>query len=189
MSNHLTKYGAEITDEGVYQCLATNSILTTTSLFSTVAVFEPPVITLSPSDYTTFEGDDNGAVFVCNATARPSPSYQWHWSPDGVTWSDVYNGTSNELFLSKPLMEREGWYRCRAYTDNTWIQSGVARLTILPVVISKLVYPVSFQLELVDTIATSGSGSGSDELDIISLVKQALHQVITDQWRIQGWAR
>ena len=179
-SNHLTKYGAEITDEGVYQCLATNSILTTTSLLSTVTVFEPPVITLSPSDYTTFEGDDNGAVFVCNATARPSPSYQWHWSPDGVAWSDVYNGTSNELFLSKPLMESEGWYRCRAYTDNTWIQSGVARLTILPVMISKLVYPVSFQLQLVDSIATSGSGSGSDELDIISLIKQALHRVITD---------
>ena len=179
-TNYLTRYSAQVSDEGVYQCLATNSIITTTSLFSTVTVFDPPVITLSPSDYTTFEGDDNGAVFVCNATARPSPNYQWHWSPDGEMWSDVVNGTANELFISKPPMESEGWYRCRAYTDNAWVQSGNARLTILPVVISKLVYPVSFRLELVDTMATSGSGSGSDIPDTTELIKQALHQVITD---------
>ena len=179
-TNYLTRYSAQVSDEGVYQCLATNSIITTTSLFSTVAVFDPPVITLSPSDYTTFEGDDNGAVFVCNATARPSPNYQWHWSPNGEMWSDVVNGTANELFISKPPMESEGWYRCRAYTDNAWVQSGNARLTILPVMISKLVYPVSFQLELVDTIATSGSGSGSDIPDTTELIKQALHKMITD---------
>ena len=46
-------------------------------------------------------------------------------------WSDLVNGTANELFISKPPMESEGWYRCRAYTDNAWVQSGNEDLTVL----------------------------------------------------------
>ena len=185
-TNMLTKPTVEVADSGVYQCLANNPVDTTSSLYSTVTVFEPPVITLAPSDFTTFEGDDNGAVFVCNATARPSPNYQWYWSPDGGTsWTTVVNGTSNELFLPKPKVDDEGLYRCQAYTVNEGVQSSPAQLTILPVLISKLVYQISFKLYLLETleIAGSGSGSASDNPEISELIKQAVLYTLTEKLR------
>ena len=150
-TNSLSKLSARTMDEGNYQCLASNPKATTPSLYSTVTVYEPPVIMQSPSDFITHEGDDNGARFACNASASPSPNYQWYWSSDGDTWTDVVNGTSNELFLSKPKSEQEGWYRCKAFTDNAFAQSIPARLSILPVSISKLMYSFSFDLRLVET--------------------------------------
>ena len=173
-SSTLTKSRVMYDDEGKYQCSVTNDIATTDSLYSTVEVFEPPVITLSPLDFTTFEGDDNGALFVCNATGRPSPTYEWYWSTNGMDWSAVSNSSSNELFLSKPLKKDQGWYRCRAFTDNGMVYSGLARLTILSVSVSRLVYPVSFQLDLVQTIEISGSGPDTDMPDTTQLIKQAL---------------
>ena len=162
-TNSLSKLSATMIDEGKYQCLASNPKATTPSLYSTVTVFEPPVITQSPSDFTTYESDDNGALFVCNASASPSPNYQWYWSPDGEMWTAVVNGTSNELFLSKPRNEQEGWYRCQAFTEDASVQSSPARLTILPASISQLVYSVSFSLHLVETNENTGSGSGGGD--------------------------
>ena len=178
-TNTYIKRPATYDDEGKYQCSATNAIGTTTSLFSTVAVFDPPVITLSPSDYTTFEGDDNGAVFVCNATARPSPNYQWHWSPNGEMWSPVVNSSSNQLVFRKPKMENEGWYRCRAYTANGWVHSRSARLTILSASISRLSYAVAFETILAETIEMSGSGedSNDDELTSDKIGQAFLHSI------------
>ena len=171
------KTNAQLTDEGVYQCLATNPISTTPSLYSTVELFEPPVITLSPADFTTFEGDDNGAPFICNATGRPPPNYQWYWSISGDDWSVVSNSSSNELVLLKPTKEQEGWYRCQAYTDNGLVTSGLARLTILSVSISKLVFPVSFQLNLLNTtyyINSSGMPNTTE------LIKQPLIKALIE---------
>ena len=158
-SNFLVKSKAEVTDEGAYQCLATNVVGTTLSLYSRVTVFESPVIRLSPNDFTTFEGDDNGAVFACNATARPSPNYQWQWSTNGNEWTPVINGTSNELLVPKPRMKNAGLYRCQVFTDKASVISIPAKLTILPATISKLVCQVSFNLHLVQENETIGSGN------------------------------
>ena len=158
-SKFLVKSKADATDEGAYQCLATNVVGITSSLYARVTVFEPPVIRLSPTDFTTFAGDDNGAVFACNATARPSPNYQWQWSANGNEWTPVINGTSNELLVPKPRMKNAGLYRCQAFTDKASVISIPAKLTILPVTISKLVYQVSFNLHLIHENETMGSGN------------------------------
>ena len=187
-TNTLAILTADKTDRGSYQCLATNPVGTTPSLSSTVTMFEPPTITQSPVDFTTFEGDDNGAVFICNATATPSPKYQWFWSTNKDTWTPVVNGTSNELFLSKPTSKDEGWYYCKGYTDKTSVQSLPAYLTILPVLISKLVYPVSFKLRLVDTIEfTSGDHNTTavlvpqlPDISTEELIKEVVKSTISD---------
>ena len=178
-NNVYSKTPAEWGDEGMYQCLAKNAIGTTPSLQSTVQVFQTPSITLSPSDFTTFEGDDSGAVFVCNATGRPDPFYEWYWrTNDSTAWLLVPNSLSNQLVLTKPRENQEGWYRCRAFTDNGYTHSDIARLTILPVSISKLAYP--FMLQVQGANATQPptvdnmDGSGADNTSLIDIAKAVL---------------
>ena len=188
-SSTLTIDRAMYSNEGKYQCSVSSEISTTDSLFSTVTVFEPPVITQSPTDFTTFEGDDNGAVFVCNATATPSPSYRWYWSPDGEVWSSVSNSSSNKLIISKPKKESNGWYRCRAFTANGWVQSDTARLTILSASISKLVHSVSFQIELAETMESSGSGTKDNEELTTARLELAAIQTIVELIGVLSTAR
>ena len=178
-TNVYSKASAEWSDEGMYQCLAKNAIAKTPFLQSTVQVFQTPTITLSPSDFTTFEGDDSGAVFVCNATGRPDPAYEWYWRTNASTpWIPVPNSLSNELVLTKPRKTQEGWYRCRAFTDNGYTHSEAAQLTILSVSISKLAYPFSFQVQVTNATqpptVDSVDGSGADNSSILDIAKAVL---------------
>ena len=184
-NNTLMKSEAEWSDGGLYQCLAKNAISTTESLFSTVRVFQTPTITLSPSDFTTYEGDDNGAVFVCNATGKPDPNYRWYWTRNGSTWYPVSDSSTNELVLTKPRKEQEGWYRCRAFTDNGYTNSEPARLTILSVSISKLAYPIWFQLQAIGTVDESGAGSGNGP-NILERARQLLISTISQHINLQA---
>ena len=113
-----------LSDEGQYQCTASNAIGTVESHLADVYIYTPPAIVLSPSNYTTFEGSDNGGWFACNATGHPLPGYQWYYlSPNTSHWVAVDNGDSNELVIYKPTSQDEGWYKCEAFIGNTSVFS------------------------------------------------------------------
>ena len=181
-TNVLTKNSVEWSDDGQYQCLAKNVVATTPSLQSAVKVFQKPTITLSPADFTTFEADDSGAAFSCNATGRPAPRYEWYRrNVSNSNWYPVANSSSNVLVFVKPRKALEGWYRCRAITNNGYTDSTPARLTILSVSISKLAYPFSFELRVISS-AGNGTGTGTGPVlnnTLIEMAKLALLSTIS----------
>ena len=150
-------------DSGLYQCIASNAVGSVQSTLSNVIVYMAPEITLSPSDYETFEGDENGGFFACNATSYPEPMYEWEYSKDGSTWVIVDNSKRNELIVTKPSETHEGWYRCKVHTEGSgMVRSGSAYLSILRATFSQLSYSVSFQMNSTLYQEDDSSG-GSDE--------------------------
>ena len=162
-SNTLTKV-ATIQDEGQYQCLASNAVGTAESTFADVIVYIAPEMTLHPSDYETYEGDDNGGYFVCNATGHPIPSYMWYFRPDTQSaWTLVANDT-NELVVRKPTKANQGWYQCHVTASIGEATSNSAYLSILRTNTSKLIYTVLFNMNITNTIpVVYGSGVNMSE--------------------------
>jgi hypothetical protein len=133
-------------DKGQYQCRASNAIGTVHSLIANVIVYTPLVMVLQPSNYTTFEGSDNGGWFACNATSYSLPTYVWYYSNDLLNWSLIKHDGSNELIVTKPTINQEGWYRCEAYAGDDNVSSESAYLTVYGASISTIYYPVEFQM-------------------------------------------
>ena len=153
-----TKASANRDDDGQYQCLATNAVGTVESTFTEVVVYTPPAITLQPSDYETYEGDDNGGYFSCNATGHPIPSFEWYFRPQNSSQWTMVSNTSNILVVPKPTKDNQGWYRCHAMASIGHSISSSAHLSILRANASKLVYTTTFQMNITNAIPLDGSG-------------------------------
>ena len=141
--------GAKKSDKGQYHCSATSEVGTTLSTIFTLIVYIPPVMTLSPSNVTTYEGNEDDALFVCNATGYPTPSYSWYFSSDKISWKTV-DSSSNEYVVHKPTKNEEGWYRCGVSMDNHGDIdfSDPAFLTVIGASISRISYPVEFRMAI-----------------------------------------
>ena len=158
-SGTFTKTATEL-DKGQYQCFARNAVGTTQTKFANVVVYIAPVLTLSPVNYETYEGDDNGGFFASNATAYPEPSFEWYFSRDGNSWTLVENSGSNELIVPNPTKEDQGWYRSKVTASIGELYSEPAYLSILRASFSKLIYKVSFMMNITTYIPSEHSGSG-----------------------------
>ena len=135
-------------DAAQYQCLITNPAGTDLSAVSELRVYVPPVITLSPSNISTFEGDEDLGLFICNATGYPTPVYEWYFSIDKINWELVGNG-SNEYVSYKPTNERQGWYKCRATIYNKYKdESEAAFLSVIGASVSTISYIVNFTMAI-----------------------------------------
>ena len=140
-------------NEGRYQCYAINAAGTSISTFSDVSVVTAPKITQSPSDTTTYEGSEDLALFVCNATGHPSPGFRWYFSTDTINWNMIDN-SSSELVVYKPTKAQEGWYRCSAFINNLDDYSEAAFLTITGASISQLSFPMQFYIAVFGSLPT-----------------------------------
>jgi hypothetical protein len=156
-------------DEGQYQCIASNAVGTRKSIIANVFIYTPIVMVLSPNNYTTFEGSDNGGWFACNATSYPLPAYQWFFSSNGDnTWELVQDG-SNELVIHKPRAAQEGWYKCRAYISNVVeAYSQSAYLTVSGVSISILAFPINFQMIVLEHYPQVSKSYKEGMLDLLN---------------------
>ena len=134
-------------DEGQYHCSASNEVGTTLSTVFSLVVYTIPILTLSPSNVTTFEGNEDDALFVCNATGYPTPTYEWYFSSDEVNWELVDN-SSNEYVMFKPSKNNEGWYRCGVSIYNHKVFSKAAFLSVIGASISTISYPVEFHMAI-----------------------------------------
>lgn len=109
------------------------------------AIEEPKIIS-DPVGTVTFEGNDNGAKFSCNASVQEGSVYSWYYSQYGSGNWEIFSSSSNELIVGNPLESAEGWYRCQITSDGATFVSGKAHLNILHTSISELRQEVSFKI-------------------------------------------
>lgn len=160
----------DVKNEGQYHCAISNNIGTTLSVVSNVLVYTSPKIIYSPTNQTTYEGNEDDAVFVCNATGYPTPLYEWYYSINGMNnWTSIKNG-SNELLVYKPTQSDEGWYRCQASVyDHVTDPSSMAYLHIVGANISNISHVVEFQMAICSSdeiYKFSGSGNYKNGLHL-----------------------
>ena len=167
-------------DDGQYQCTARNAIGTVESYISNVYVIVPPVIILSPSNTTTFEGSDNGGWFACNASSHPTAGYQWLYSSNRSDWYPVENSASNELIVFKPTLSQEGWYKCRAFIGEYEDYSEPAYLTVRRATFSTLNFPIKFLMILLNRNPSLAATNYTDQLKVTLHRKLTNHTTIVD---------
>lgn len=143
-NNHLL----HVKDEGQYHCTISNDMGTVLSRVSNVHLYTYPDMVLSPTNQTAYEGNEDDAVFVCNATGFPTPSYNWYFSNDTENWT-LIEGKSNELVVYKPTLSDQGWYKCIAYVYHHQTNaSGMAYLHVIGASISTLSYIAEFNMAI-----------------------------------------
>ena len=86
----LNIYNMQLSDEGSYTCYASNAGGTSQSIPINVTVSYPPALYLMPDPISVFTGDFNGAIFSCNATARPAAGWRWYFKAHSTdTWKPL----------------------------------------------------------------------------------------------------
>ena len=158
----------QISDEGSYTCHVSNAVGIDKSTNSTVLVYELPKFFLELSPIATYEGDENGAWFACNASSFPCPGWKWYFRPiEDDPWMVIEGEEFNEITVPA-LKENEGWYTCEADNYHGSIRASPAYLTILPVTVSQLGTRVEFQ------IAHEGCSPSSLEESIRTFLKDRI---------------
>ena len=158
----------QISDEGSYTCHVSNAVGIDKSTNSTVLVYELPNFFLELSPVATYEGNENGAWFACNASSFPYPGWKWYFRPtEDDPWVVIEGEEFNEITVPA-LEENEGWYTCEADNYHGSIRASPAYLTILPVTVSQLGTRVEFQ------VAHEGCSPSSLEESIRTFLKDTI---------------
>ena len=160
-------------DSGNYTCHATNPVATTDSLNASVIVYELPTFYLEPSSLAVYAGNESGAFLACNATSWPYPGWRWYFRKTDSPWTVIEGEITNELLVSNPQEENEGWYSCEAYNSFASERAEPAYLAILPVSISQLGLQAEFEI-IAPTNATRTCSN-------ISILEEAIHSFVLER--------
>ncbi len=74
----LTITNAQLSDQGNYAVVVSNSTYSVTSSNATLIVNAPPLFTLQPQDEAVPQGSN--ATFTASASGTPAPTYQWQFN-------------------------------------------------------------------------------------------------------------
>lgn len=100
------------------------------------AVEHPKIVAFPDSKKYLTEG--YSAVFICKATARPSPKYEW-LNPKGtkITSFGPFQISGGNLTIKRVTSDMNGTYTCRAYNviEKTGVQIGEVKAKVAIVAI------------------------------------------------------
>ena len=146
-SSTLIVSNVNIMDSGNYTCHISNAVGMESSLNVSVLVYELPEFFQVLNPVTTYAGNESGAWFSCNASAWPYPGWRWYYrAQESDPWIQFEGEDTNELTVSSPQKDDEGWYTCEAFNYHGYIRAPPVRLTVLPVSIAQLALVVEFTL-------------------------------------------
>ena len=168
----------QIFDEGNYSCEISNAVETVQSTNSSVLAFVLPEFYLTPVSITTYIGDQNGALFTCNATSRPDPGWIWYFRKDlEDDWKEIEGQEVNELLILQPNEDDIGLYMCLAYNYHGNISSDYVSLQLLSATARVVSYEVSFSMDTrnVSEIETVKRAISDVEETLLSLLKENLN--------------
>ena len=138
----------QVFDEGNYTCDITNTVGTVNTTNASVLTYQIPRFYLVPISIVTYSGDENGALFTCNATSRPDPGWKWfHKSNLNDEWKEIEGEITNELLIPEPTNKDIGWYMCMALNYHGNISSDPVYLRIVKVTTKVDSLPISFVIE------------------------------------------
>ena len=176
--NVLVVTNFQIFDEGNYSCEISNAVETVQSTNSSVLAFVLPEFYLTPVSITTYIGDQNGALFTCNATSRPDPGWIWYFRKDlEDEWKEIEGQEVNELLILQPNEDDIGLYMCLAYNYHGNISSDYVSLQLLSATARVVSYEVSFSMTTrnVSETQTAKRAISDVEETLLSLLEENLN--------------
>ena len=117
-------------NEGTYVCVVSNSKGSTLSNVTIVKVRSKPKVSQHPMSQRVVFRSQIPAAFICNATAEPSPTFQWFFQSNNLSAVKV-NETRPVLYIAYPHLHQEGYYYCEASNEYGAVVSRRARLDVL----------------------------------------------------------
>ena len=117
-------------NEGAYVCVVSNNKGSTLSNVTIVKVHSKPKIIQHPQAQRVVFRSQIPATFICNATAEPSPTFQWLFQSRNSSTVRL-NETKPVLYIANPHLHQEGYYYCEASNDHGTAPSQRARLDVL----------------------------------------------------------
>ena len=110
---------------GLYNCTVTNDA---GSDYDDTFVNLYPMITVNPNDLFVSAYDD--AVFSCEATAFPTPTYEWFSDAGDIPHAGVYGEFTSNLLIdvngSRSFIQED--FYCTATSNNVTVESERATL-------------------------------------------------------------
>lgn len=169
-----TIYNSIITDAAQYRVIVTNLGGSTTSSVATITFVTPPppVISTQPTNQTVYLGETIYLSVGSNNTG--TTTYQWQRSTDnGLTFTNVANGTSNYLYINNSQLSDAGPFRVIVTNPGGSTTSNNATVTFL--------------IPLPPTISTHPTGAAVQGGNSFYLYGYASGRgTITYQWQKDG---
>ena len=144
--------------EGTYACVVSNNKGSTLSNVTVVKVQAKPKIFRHPQSQKVVVRSQMPATFVCNATADPSPTFQWFFQSSDSPAVKL-SETKPMLHIANPHLDQEGYYYCEASNKHGVAVSQRARLDVLNYTIGLPRLLVAFNLTNRCWITTNCSNS------------------------------
>jgi len=88
-----------------------------------------PSFTQSPSNAVVAAGQ--GFTFAASATGNPTPTYQWQFSTNGLSWGNISGAVGAAYSLSSSGATNLGYYRVIAVNSQAAITNAAVRLTFV----------------------------------------------------------
>ena len=132
-SSIITLHNISLKDEGAYSCEVSNNRGKAMSNVTIMKIHSKPNMTQQPQDINVRMTGTGTALFVCNATGRPHPTFQWYFVQHvGAIKKEVaLDVTVSVLFKENVTLSDTGEYYCRASNVHGVVQSRKAHLYVL----------------------------------------------------------
>ena len=166
-------------NEGAYVCEVSNNKGSTLSNVTIVKIHSKPVITEHPQLQRVVFRSQIPVTFKCNATAEPSPTFQWFFQ---TTTSSVIriNETRPVLYIADPRLNQEGYYFCEASNEHGRAVSQRARLDVLNYTVGLPRLLITFNLTNLCWLTSNSSNSSALDSQLCDGLPSSLDDNLTD---------
>ena len=166
-------------NEGAYVCEVSNNKGSTLSNVTIVKIHSKPVITEHPQPQRVVFRSQIPVTFKCNATAEPSPTFQWFFQ---TTTSSVIriNETRLVLYIADPRLNQEGYYFCEASNEHGRAVSQRARLDVLNYTVGLPRLLITFNLTNLCWLTSNSSNSSTLDSQLCDGLPSSLDDNLTD---------
>ena len=166
-------------NEGAYVCEVSNNKGSTLSNVTIVKIHSKPVITEHPQPQRVVFRSQIPVTFKCNATAEPSPTFQWFFQ---TTTSSVIriNETRPVLYIADPRLNQEGYYFCEASNEHGRAVSQRARLDVLNYTVGLPRLLITFNLTNLCWLTSNSSNSSALDSQLCDGLPSSLDDNLTD---------